>query len=172
MTRRSRHRGIGGGGVAHLDVHRRVVVAQLDANLRAGCVPGRVRQRLLQDAIRRETNGGAYGHAVAVPVRAAVGLSAYRILQESLANAARHAPGAQVRVELRYDDAAVHLEVRTAASPDAPAPGPPGHGIAGMRERAAVVGGTLSAGPDTDGGFAVAATLPLAVEAVRLPTAP
>lgn len=129
-------------------------------------------EELVDNAVRAGAPVRLSEHGTRVPVRAAVGLSAYRILQESLANAARHAPGAQVRVELRYDDAAVHLEVRTAASPDAPAPGPPGHGIAGMRERAAVVGGTLSAGPDTDGGFAVAATLPLAVEAVRLPTAP
>ena len=49
---------------------------------------------------------------------------------------------------------------------------PPGHGIAGMRERAAVVGGTLHAGPDKDGGFAVAATLPLTVKAAHLPAAP
>jgi signal transduction histidine kinase len=93
-------------------------------------------------------------------VRPAIGLSVYRILQESLANAARHAPGSDVRVDLHYDDAAVHLRVLNAASNTQSTPEAPGHGIAGMRERAAVVGGTLRAGPTPDGGFDVTATLP------------
>jgi signal transduction histidine kinase len=129
-------------------------------------------EELVDNAVRAGVPVTLSKHGDDVPASTAVGLSAYRILQESLANAARHAPGAQVRVELRYDAAAVHLDVRNASSPDARAPGPPGHGIAGMRERAAVVGGTLIAGPDTDGGFAVAATLPLAVKAERLSATP
>jgi len=98
------------------------------------------------------------GEFGAVP--AGVGLSAYRIVQEALSNAVRHAPGAAIDVELRVGDNAVHAAVRNA--PGGPGrPGPPGHGLLGMRERAAVLGGTLVAGPTADGGFEVTADLPL-----------
>jgi signal transduction histidine kinase len=98
------------------------------------------------------------GEFAAVP--AGVPLSAYRIVQEALSNAVRHAPGAAVGVDLRVGDGAVHAVVRNA--PGGPArPGPPGHGLLGMRERAAVLGGTLVTGPTADGGFEVAAQLPL-----------
>ncbi len=94
----------------------------------------------------------------------AVGLSAYRIVQESLANAARHAPGAPVIVTVVYGDEALRLRIVNGAA-TAPAatlatPSPAGHGLVGMRERAEVVGGTLRAGPRADGGFEVDATLP------------
>lgn len=101
---------------------------------------------------------------------AAVGLSAYRIAQESLANAVRHAPGTEVTVDVRYEETAIELRIRNSPpGPDgvSPAAGDgssradgSGHGLPGMRERAAVVGGTLTAGPTTTGGFAVTATLP------------
>ncbi|HEY7484992.1 MAG TPA: sensor histidine kinase [Streptosporangiaceae bacterium] len=87
-------------------------------------------------------------------------LTAYRIVQEALTNARRHAPGAAVDVELDYAGAALRLRVRDNG------PGPPGdgsdagHGLLGMRERAAMVGGALSTGPGTAGGFVVEATLP------------
>src|SRR5215218_6120437 len=89
-------------------------------------------------------------------------LSAYRIIQEALTNARRHAPGAAVDVELLYTGEALHLRVRDNG------PGPPdgavaaGHGLLGMRERAAMVGGTLSTGRARTGGFLVEATLPMA----------
>lgn len=89
------------------------------------------------------------------------GLAAYRVVQEALANAARHAPGAAVAVTVTDDDGAVHVRVVNEAPPGpVAAPAGTGHGIAGMRERAALLGGTLDAGPTADGGFAVAATLP------------
>ncbi len=93
-----------------------------------------------------------------------VGLAAYRIVQEALANAARHAPGAPVTVSVTQAHGAIHVRVVNEAAP-LPAPGPSGVvsaglGLAGMRERAALLGGTLDAGPTDDGGFAVAATLP------------
>jgi signal transduction histidine kinase len=101
-----------------------------------------------------------------------VGLAAYRIVQEALANAARHAPGAPVDVTVTDDGGSVQVRVVSAATvggahPAAvggadPAGGVAGAGLglAGMRERAALLGGTLDAGPTGDGGFAVAATLP------------
>jgi signal transduction histidine kinase len=99
-----------------------------------------------------------------VPLDPGVGLTAYRIVQEALTNARRHAPGAAVDVELDYTDTVVHLRVRDngpGPRAAAPATGPAaGHGLVGMRERAAMVGGTLSVGPAPVGGFLVTATLP------------
>jgi signal transduction histidine kinase len=96
------------------------------------------------------------------PLPAGVEVSAYRIVQEALSNAMRHAPGSQVRVELAYTAAALRLCVvngppRAAA---ATLPGP-GHGLLGMRERAAMLGGELTAAPTAGGGYAVTAVLPL-----------
>jgi signal transduction histidine kinase len=99
------------------------------------------------------------------PLPSAVELSAYRILQEALSNALRHAPGASAAVEVRYEPQRVRLQVRNHPPPvpaTPPAAGTPGHGIVGMRERVAMLGGTLSAGPTTDGGYLVEAALPLA----------
>ena len=93
---------------------------------------------------------------------AAVALSTYRIAQEALSNAMRHAPGARVTVDLDEVGEHVRLAVRNDVDPTDPAPedATPGHGLDGMRERAAMLGGTLEAGPDDGGGFAVTATLP------------
>jgi signal transduction histidine kinase len=114
-----------------------------------------------------------------------VDLSAYRILQEALSNAMRHAPGSAVRVELAYAPSSVVIKVRNDAGPAGPAasgggphpgagaswnglrPGDPagpgagtGQGIIGMRERTAMLGGHLDAAPTDDGGFLVTAVLP------------
>ncbi|MCO5993627.1 sensor histidine kinase [Actinoallomurus rhizosphaericola] len=92
-----------------------------------------------------------------------VGLSAYRILQESLSNAMRHAPGASVRVEIAYEPDVLRLLVRNGPGtrPDGDVRAGGGHGLVGMRERAAMLGGELSAGPTPDGGFLVTVALPL-----------
>ena len=94
---------------------------------------------------------------------AAVHLAAYRIIQESLTNVARHARRARVTVRVTYDDADVHVEIDddgTAPAPGATAIGT-GSGITGMRERAAALGGDLSAGFRQGGGFRVSARLPV-----------
>jgi signal transduction histidine kinase len=91
----------------------------------------------------------------------AVGLTAYRIVQEALANAARHAPGTSVRVSLRPGVGELAVRVENGAHPAAAAPpGPAGHGLTGMRERARLLAGTFSAGPVDGGGFAVVTHLP------------
>lgn len=105
---------------------------------------------------------------VVTGLRPATALAVYRILQESLANAARHAPGSRVDVTVAPSASLLTVEVRNAvpagpAGVDRSAEGP-GHGILGMRERAAAEGGTLSAGR-TPGGFEVVATIPLPGEA-------
>jgi signal transduction histidine kinase len=94
------------------------------------------------------------------PVSALISMSAYRIVQEALANAARHAAGADVAVVITYSTD--RLAVRVANSPpsDPVNPGPAGHGITGMQERAAAVAGTLCTGVTDDGGFEVFADLP------------
>jgi signal transduction histidine kinase len=98
------------------------------------------------------------------PLPSGVELSAYRILQEALSNALRHAPGTRVAVEVHYDPDHLRLHVHNdapAGRAEPPPPGPPGHGIVGMRERAAMLGGTLAAEPTPDGGYLVEAVLPL-----------
>ena len=87
-------------------------------------------------------------------------LAAYRIVQEALTNARRHAPGAAVDVELRYTEDALHLRIRDngpGLRDDAP---PGGHGLNGMRERAAAVDGELRIGAARGGGLLIEATLP------------
>ncbi len=101
------------------------------------------------------------------PLGGAVELAAYRIVQESLTNVARHAPGATVIIDLAYGGDGLELRVRDDGSPgNQPANGPgrplgdPGTGIAGMRERAEALGGTLNVHRRADGGFEVNAHLP------------
>jgi signal transduction histidine kinase len=90
----------------------------------------------------------------------AVGLTAYRIVQEALTNAGRHAPGARTSVTVDLVDDVLHVIVRnTAGGPSLGGGG--GHGLRGMRERVAVHGGSLTAEPTADGGFSVEATVPV-----------
>lgn len=82
----------------------------------------------------------------------------YRVVQESLTNALRHAPGAPARVEVTATPDRVEVEVRSDGA--APPTGHRGFGLVGLRERVAHVGGIVRAGPDPAGGFTVRATLP------------
>ncbi|MET0854014.1 MAG: histidine kinase, partial [Microterricola sp.] len=94
-------------------------------------------------------------------------VSAYRVLQESLSNAMRHAPGAVVEVRLAHSPHAVVVEVEngrpTRSGPAALDDGAPvgGHGLVGLRERLAMAGGTFDAGPTDAGGWLVRAAFPL-----------
>ena len=91
-------------------------------------------------------------------------LAAYRIVQEALTNARRHAPGADVDVELSYRDHALHLRIRD-YGPGAPGGEPvEGHGLMGIRERATLAGGTFSVGQADGGGFEVDVRLPTTEE--------
>jgi signal transduction histidine kinase len=105
---------------------------------------------------------------------AGVDLAAYRIVQESLTNVARHAPRARATVRVAYGRDEVVVEILN----DGPSPGHDGpargrddpvagtgSGIAGMRERAVALGGDLAAGPEPGGGFAVVAHLPIKASA-------
>jgi signal transduction histidine kinase len=93
-------------------------------------------------------------------------VAAYRIIQESLTNAIKHAGPATATIWLRYEESALRIEVADTgrglpAGTESPVAG---HGLIGMRERAASVGGTLEAGPRPGGGYRVAAVLPLPAE--------
>ncbi|WWR54634.1 histidine kinase [Streptomyces sp. SCSIO 30461] len=92
-----------------------------------------------------------------------VELSAYRIIQEALSNVLRHAPGASAKVEVSY--VLGGLGVRVVNGPadrlGKPSPGS-GHGLTGMRERVTMLNGEMTAGPADDGGYEVAAYLPVA----------
>jgi signal transduction histidine kinase len=146
-------------------------------------LPGLPQLAELVDAAR-DASGAGIRLIVSGPVTEfdpGVELAAYRIVQEALTNARRHAPGAAVDVELRYADDALRLRVRDngpgpAGSPETPgtesyAPADlagGGHGLLGMRERTLAVGGALWTGPAPGGGFLVEAVLPAKPEVVGL----
>lgn len=98
------------------------------------------------------------GRPAALPE--AVDLSAYRIVQEALTNTLKHAQATQAEVALRWQGDALELEIRDDGVGSTSSNGT-GHGIVGMRERLALLGGTLAAGPATGGGFRVLARFPL-----------
>jgi signal transduction histidine kinase len=123
--------------------------------------PGLARlEELLDDARAAGTDVRLHvdGDPVALPP--GVDLTAYRVVQEALTNARRHAPGAAVEVDIHYRDESLRVRVRD----DGPGPsgtGDGGHGLVGMHERVAMVGGTLRVGPGESSGFAVQADLPI-----------
>ncbi|MEO6715392.1 MAG: sensor histidine kinase [Mycobacteriales bacterium] len=105
---------------------------------------------------------------IPVELAAGVDLSAYRIVQEALTNALKHAGPASAEVFVRYGDDDLQLRIRdngrgAAAALNGAHDGDdfPGHGLAGMRERVSLFGGVLRAGPRAGGGYEVVATLPL-----------
>ena len=125
--------------------------------------PGLARMDELVDTARATgTNVRLTQSGTPVQLPQGVDLCAYRILQEALTNARRHAPGATVDVEIEFSDDTLRLRVRD----DGPGPTAEqvdGHGLLGMRERAIMVGGTLTVGPADGGGFEVSAELPIPV---------
>jgi signal transduction histidine kinase len=92
-------------------------------------------------------------------------LSVYRIVQEALTNVLKHAHPEQVVVTLAFRDSRLDLEVIDDGSPQRQAAVVPGHGLVGMRERVALLGGELEAGHRAGGGFRVAARLPVGGDA-------
>ena len=113
------------------------------------------------------------GDPGAVP--AGIDLTAYRIVQEALTNTLRHAPGSQACVRISYSGGAVTVQVSDSGQPDGEGPDGegrtrgaadgaglgPGYGLAGIAERVASCGGSLTVGPVPAGGFAVTARLPV-----------
>lgn len=94
------------------------------------------------------------------PMGPGIELAAYRIVQESLTNARKHAMGAPVDVQLHYAHDALHVHIRDNGPGTPPAAPGGGYGLLGMRERVAAVGGQISTGPADAGGFVVEASFP------------
>jgi len=95
------------------------------------------------------------------PLSAAVELSAFRIVQEALTNSLKHAAAEHVRVRIRYGDT-LELEIRDDGQGDeSGGAGAGGNGLVGLRERVALLGGTLKAGPTSGGGYSVNAEIPI-----------
>ncbi|MEU4848458.1 histidine kinase [Streptomyces gilvosporeus] len=97
------------------------------------------------------------------PLPQGVELSAYRIVQEALSNTLRHAPGAEARVEISYVLGGIGLRIVNGAASRLAKPSPgAGHGVLGMRERVQMLGGEMTADHTEEGGFEVAAFIPVA----------
>ena len=90
----------------------------------------------------------------------AIDLSAYRIVQEGLTNALKHAHASRADVTVRYEPAQVRLEVRDDGG-GGPTGNGTGYGLVGVRERVKIYGGEMTAGPADGGGFVLSARLPL-----------
>jgi signal transduction histidine kinase len=117
------------------------------------------------DALVERARGAGLAVELAVegasrPLPTGVDLSAYRIVQEALTNTIRHAGAANVRIAIRYGERDLGLEITDDGSLPADGDGA-GHGLVGMRERVALFGGDLDAGPGRAGGFAVRARIPI-----------
>jgi signal transduction histidine kinase len=122
--------------------------------------PARLTELLkLVESARASGLDVAVGSTVDVVLPAAVDLTAYRIAQEALTNAAKHAPGGRVDVDVCFVDQVLQVEIRNDVFHADTEPAD-GAGLLNMRERADAVGGTLTAGP-ADGGWLVRADLPV-----------
>jgi signal transduction histidine kinase len=118
----------------------------------------------LEELLERTRAGGVEVaiRVVGTPVAldAASDLAAFRVVQESLTNTARHAPGATADVRIEYSPHELELSVRSAGGRPLKAKNPPGYGLIGLQERMQVIGGELQAGSDPTG-FCVRARIPL-----------
>ena len=104
-------------------------------------------------------------HGVRRDVPPGVDLSAYRIVQEALTNVLKHSSGGGATVTLDYEDDALTVSVADDGVGTSTATGNgTGHGLLGIRERVAVIGGVVEAGPGTEGGYRIRARLPYALE--------
>ena len=151
----------------------RRLLGVLDAGERPAGARSAARARGCRGAPRADARGRPRDRSrvegVAAAVSPALDLCAYRIVQEALTNAIKHAGAARARA-CGCAGRAMRWSSRSCddgRGPSAVAGRPSGHGIAGMRERAALHGGSVTPGAGADGGFVVRARLPLAAERVR-----
>jgi signal transduction histidine kinase len=150
------------GRTALEDLHRLLRVLRDDsAGDGADAEPGTIAAvEGLVAAAGREVTATVDGRVRPLPT--AVEATAYRIVQESLTNALKHAPGARVDVRVHYAEQALEVEVTDEGSGGAVGSGRPGFGLAGIRERAALFDGRVTAGPRDDGpGWRVRVVLPV-----------
>lgn len=112
-------------------------------------------------AVEVTTEPGAAAGTSADTLPPGVDLAAFRIVQEALTNVVRHSGSRHARVLVRHEAAALTLRIDDDGPATGADAGGSGNGLAGMRERAAALDGTIEAGPRPDGGFRVTAVLPL-----------
>jgi signal transduction histidine kinase len=148
--------------IADAGEQARVEVGRLRGVLEAGPAPGldavgAVVARAAAAGVDVHVRGGPGPSAVALSVE--VDQVAFRVVQEALTNAMRHAGGAAVEIVLEQRDGALAVEVRNGPGAGGGS-GEGGHGLRNMAERVAAVGGRLEAGPDGAGGWRVTAALP------------
>jgi signal transduction histidine kinase len=144
-------------------MRRLIGLLRTDDDVLDGPRPSLARVGSLADEMR------ATGQELALTVEGDVGgltpgvdLAGYRIVQEALTNALKHAPGARVTASIRLAGDLLEIDVADAGPGPAPVNGHVGHGLLGMRERAALYGGEVDAGRGPSGGFRVHARLPAA----------
>lgn len=150
------------GGRSALDELRRLLgLLSSDEGAPLGPTPGVSQIPELLERVREAglpVELAIEGTARSLP--AGVDLAAYRIVQEALTNALKHAHHAPTRVVIRYGEAALGLEVVDQGPPVVEVANPHGRGLVGMRERVAIYGGTVEAKPETARGYAVRVRLP------------
>jgi signal transduction histidine kinase len=156
------------------ELREAVGILRDDAGSPAGAHPGDAEQPAARVAAAVDglvESSRAAGAAVELrrsgtvrPLAPAADHAAYRIAQEGLTNAHKHAPGAPITVALRYEPDSLVVEVANGPVPAGVPAAPPavsgGQGLAGLRERARLVGGMVHTGPTPDGGFRLAGVLP------------
>ena len=96
------------------------------------------------------------------PLPAGVDLAAYRIVQEGLTNVRRHSAAGCAEVVVAFSEELLRVEVHDVGPPVQAPPEPCGHGLVGIRERVALYGVSVTAGPDGQGGFRLQALLEVA----------
>ena len=157
-------RGVEGAGRTALTEMRRLLAAMRDDgdSLELGPQPGLDSVgSLVAEVERAGLPVALHVEGETAPLPRAVELSAYRIVQEALTNALKHAHANRVDVTLRYGPDELEIEVRDDGSGGGASSNGPGYGLVGIRERVKIYGGTMTAGAAPDGGFVLDARLPL-----------
>jgi signal transduction histidine kinase len=160
-------RGVEGAGRTALAEMRRLLAAMRDDgdDLELGPQPGLDGVgSLVAEVERAGLPVALHVEGEAAPLPRAVELSAYRIVQEALTNALKHAQAHRADVTLRYEPGELRIEVRDDGTGGGSASNGPGYGLVGVRERVKIYGGTMTAGAAPEGGFVLDARLPLGVD--------
>ncbi|MEI8410677.1 MULTISPECIES: sensor histidine kinase [unclassified Kribbella] len=148
---------------ASLTEMRRVLRLLRDEESPLGPQPGLTQ---LEDLVASTRQAGAdvrLDDGMPTGLDPAVELAAYRVVQEALSNAVRHSPKAAVQVTVRREGDDLILKIWNGPTHTPPVPGS-GHGLVGMRERVALLDGTVSVGPTPEGGYLVEASIPVGEE--------
>jgi len=141
----------------------RALLALLRSDTAAPTAPAPVLADIPDLVETARASGATITDSIETDAPATVGLTAYRIVQEGLSNALRHAPGAEIEVTTAFDDdGSLIVQVANSAPSGAAAPAAgSGLGLAGIRERVGALGGTVTAGPTPAGGYRLVAVLPV-----------